>query len=141
MNTLTRTSAHPAPLPSLLVECAFFMRRSRSLASMLPAFLMSGIASLALSLVLHLPGTGFSEHLASGWLESWLTAWPIAFPVAYVGALLLRKMKAATKSSSVSRTVAGLGWSDFAEVSQQVTAAHCLTVLRGVKATPSYRVS
>lgn len=137
MNTLTRSAAQRDQLPSLLVECAFFMRRSRSVASMLPAFLISGMASLVMSLVLHAAGTGGNEHLVTGWVEGWLTAWPIAFPLFYVAALCLRKVSSLFKKRA--RAVDGLGFADVVKVSSEVTKAHRLHVLRGLHAGVPYR--
>ena len=137
MNTLTRSAAQRDQLPSLLVECAFFMRRSRSVASMLPAFLISGMASLVMSLVLHAAGTGGNEHLVTGWVEGWLTAWPIAFPLFYVAALCFRK--ATLLLNRRVRPAGGLGFADVVEVSGEVTKAHRLHVLRGLHAGDPYR--
>ncbi|KRB94179.1 DUF2798 domain-containing protein [Noviherbaspirillum sp. Root189] len=137
MNALTRSTAQHDQLPSLLVECAFFMRRSRSVASMLPAFLISGMASLVTSLVLHAAGTGGNEHLVTGWVEGWLTAWPIAFPLTYGVALSLRKMTSLLKKRS--RPAGGLGFADVVDVSSGVTKAHRLHVLRGLRAGDPYR--
>lgn len=136
MNTLTTSTAQHGQLPSLLVECAFFMRRSRSVASMLPAFLISGIASLVMSLVLHAAGTGDNEHLVTGWVEGWLTAWPIAFPLFYVAALCLRKVTSLLNKRM--RPVGGLGFADVVEVSDEVTKVHRLHVLRGLHAGDPY---
>ncbi|MFC7515195.1 DUF2798 domain-containing protein [Herbaspirillum sp. GCM10030257] len=137
MNALTRSTAQRDQLPSLLVECAFFVRRSRSVASMLPAFLISGMVSLVMSLVLHAAGAGGNEHLVTGWVEGWLTAWPIAFPLTYVVALSLRKMTSLMKKGS--QPAGGLGFADVIEVSNGVTKAHRLHVLRGLRACDPYR--
>lgn len=137
MNALTRSTAQHDQLPSLLVECAFFMRRSRSVASMLPAFLISGMASLVMSLVLHAAGTGGNEHLVTGWVEGWLTAWPIAFPLTYVVALSLRKVTSLLKKRP--RLAGGLGFADVVDVSGEVTKAHRLHVLRGLRTGDTYR--
>ena len=136
MNALTRSTAQRDQLPSLLVECAFFMRRSRSVASMLPAFLISGMASLVMSLVLHAAGTGSTEHLVTGWIEGWLTAWPIAFPLTYVAALSMKKVTSLLNKRS--KPAAGLGFADVVEVSSEVTKAHRLHVLRGLRASDTY---
>ena len=93
------TLAHPtfsAPLALLLQR----VRRSRSLASMLPALLISGVMTFVVTAVMHFMWDGISGH----WLESWLTAWPIAFPVAYVAGPLLTRM-AAVISAPAMRAV------------------------------------
>lgn len=136
MNALTKSTVQRDQLPSLLVECAFFMRRSRSVASMLPAFLISGMASLLMSLVLHAAGTGGNEHLVTGWVEGWLTSWPIAFPLTYGAALCLRKASSLRKMRA--QPADGLGFADAIAVSSKVTKAHRLHVLRGVRPGNSY---
>lgn len=57
---------------------------SRSLASMLPALLTSGVITLVAAAVMRLMWTGLNGEFFGAWMEAWLTTWPIAFPVAYL---------------------------------------------------------
>ncbi|HYD96960.1 MAG TPA: DUF2798 domain-containing protein [Noviherbaspirillum sp.] len=125
MTTLAYRSG-PAPLTFLVQR----VRRSRSLASMLPALLSSGVMTFVITGVMHLMWSGIDGR----WIESWLTAWPIAFPVAYVVGPLVSRLSAAT-SAPAARTssTGGLAFADIADVSQRVTARHGYPVLRGLK--------
>jgi len=62
---------------------------SRSLASMLPSFLSTGLITLVVSALLRLIWIGFNNDFFSAWMEAWLTTWPIAFPLVYVSKPLL----------------------------------------------------
>jgi len=125
------TLAHPiisAPLAQLLDR----VRRSRSLASMLPALLLSGVMTFVITAVMHAMWTGISGH----WLESWLTAWPIAFPVAYIAGPLLTRMSAVISAPAMRAAEArqpGLAFGDIADASRSVTKRHGFAVLRGLK--------
>lgn len=68
-----------------------YLRRSRALASLLPALLASGAFTLAATPMLRGMHAGVSLVFASGWLETWLTCWAFAYPAAYLAALLLRR--------------------------------------------------
>ncbi len=128
MNTL--------PLPSLRV-----MRRSRSLASMLPAVLLSGVVTLVVTAVMHLMWSGLTAHFPGLWLESWLIAWPIAFPVTYLAAPLFVKL-ASSLSAPAARTTPdtpGIAFNDIAAASERATAAHRLTVRRNLKDANDFR--
>jgi hypothetical protein len=57
---------------------------SKSLASMLPTILTSGVITLAITAVLRLVWVGFNNDFFAAWMEAWLTTWPIAFPLAYL---------------------------------------------------------
>jgi len=139
MHTLPRSvrqSGTPAELPRLLTECALFVRHSRSLASMMPALLLSGAVSLLVSVLLH----GLSLHVADvalhGRLEAWLTLWPLLFPLAYLASLAVRKARRLAAARAQRKP--GLSYGDIADVGAQIDAAHRLTVLRGLKPGNQY---
>jgi hypothetical protein len=67
-----------------------YLRRSRALASLLPALLASGVLTLAATAILRETHPGFSLLFGSGWLETWLTCWAFAYPATYLAASLLR---------------------------------------------------
>lgn len=134
MNTLSRSSA----FPSLLVGGAAFLRRSRSLASMLPALLWSGLATLYVTALMHLPAFGANAGFLRLWMESWLTAWPLTFPIVYiVGSLLLKLVASLTKSGTAD--MSGLCFNDAAEASDRVTARRGLVVTRHLKPNDDFR--
>ena len=128
MNTLAR---HQLP-PSLLAECAWFVRRSRSLASMLPALLASGLVTLVYTWIAHpLRGTD-AEGFTRVFMENWLVAWPIAFPIAYLlgSALLKASAWLSVRTKRRAAHVPGLAIGDVTAVSARVTTNHGRTVLR-----------
>lgn len=129
--------SHSTPLPSLLLECASFVRRSRSIASMLPALVLSGLATLLVTALMHAPGSGPSARFGGAWMESWLIAWPIAFPIVYVLGSALLKLAASWSAPAARR--AGLGFGDVADVSARVTANNGYTVLRKLKVKDDFR--
>ena len=137
------TLARHRPLPSLLVECAWFVRRSRSLASMLPALLASGVVTLVYAWITHPlrgnDGAGFMRVF----LENWLTAWPITFPIAYLLGSALLKLAASLNARSAAKVVrapaSGLAFRDVAAISARVTANHGCTVLRNLKPAHEFR--
>lgn len=139
MYTLSRSaSSSTAPAaaesPRLLIECAQFVRHSRSLASMMPALLFSGAASLLVSVLLHglvIGAVGVELH---GWLESWLTLWPLLFPLVYLASLLARKIRGLTAARMDWQQ--GLGYGDIAAVTEQINAGR--GVLRGLRPRHDY---
>ncbi|WP_052452485.1 DUF2798 domain-containing protein [Noviherbaspirillum autotrophicum] len=82
MTTLLQVSVAPTQL----------LRRSRALASMLPALLLSGAVMLVTSAVLRLMWIGAGNDFFGDWMEAWLTSWPIAFPLTYVLGPVMRKL-------------------------------------------------
>lgn len=70
------------------------LRKSRSLASMLPSFMLSAVVTLTLTALMRLMWLGVDRHFFSAWMESWLTLWPIAFPIMYLLGSPLRKLAA-----------------------------------------------
>jgi len=70
------------------------LRKSRSLASMLPSFVLSGVVTLGLTAFTRLMWLGANGHFFGAWMESWLILWPIAFPIMYLLSLPLSKLAA-----------------------------------------------
>ncbi len=65
---------------------------SKSLASMLPTLLTSGVITLAITAILRLVWLGFGNDFFAAWMEAWLTTWPIAFPLAYMSKPLIYRL-------------------------------------------------
>lgn len=62
------------------------LRRSRALASLLPALLISGAVTLVLTALMpekHAAGSFVMGGFSGSWVETWLTSWSFAFPLAY----------------------------------------------------------
>jgi hypothetical protein len=118
-----------------------FVRRSRSLASMLPALLLSGVMTLVVTAVMLLLWNGWAEHFGRMWMESWLIAWPIAFPVTYLAVPLLLKLAVAMTAPAAQGMThtQGMAFSDIGKVSERVTAAYGFTVLRDLKLKDDFR--
>lgn len=136
MHPAISTRAYPQPASAgLLVQAAYRVRRSRSLASMLPAILSSGVMTLVITAVMHLMWAGFTEGFAGRWMESWLTAWPIAFPFAYlvVPALVKFVARVAAPAAQADAIRPGLGFDDIQSVSTRVTSQNGFSVLRNLK--------
>jgi len=139
MNMLSRSvrqSEAPAELPRLLVECALFVRHSRSLASMMPALLFSGAVSLLVSVVLHGLALDVADVELHGWLEAWLTLWPLLFPLAYLGSLAARKAR--RLATARMKRQPGLSYRDIIAAGDRVDAGHRLAALRGLKPRSEY---
>ncbi|MGH8806912.1 MAG: DUF2798 domain-containing protein [Noviherbaspirillum sp.] len=145
------TLSHSNPASNPLAECLHFVRRSRSLASMLPALLLSSVMTLVVTMVMHLlwygwathgwAAQGLSEHFVRMWMESWLISWSIAFPVTYLAGPLLLKLAASVLAprAPVAPRVAGIAFNDIAGASERVTAANGFTVLRNLKVKDDFR--
>lgn len=121
--------------PALPGDMLYRLRRSKSIASMLPFLLLSGVITLVMTAVMHLMWTGLSEGFLGVWMESWLTAWPIAFPIAYLVSPALLKFAAyiSAPASRAEPRLPGLAFGDIRSASASVTATHGLTVLRNLK--------
>lgn len=111
------------------------LRRSRSLASMLPAFVVSGVITCVMAAIMRLL-TDMGPHSLEGffgdWIEAWLTSWPIAFPITYLMGPALVRMSmrwAAPAAIPAPRYPSGLGLSDAKHASDKVTTRNRLTVL------------
>ncbi|HEV2610444.1 MAG TPA: DUF2798 domain-containing protein [Noviherbaspirillum sp.] len=107
------------------------LRRSRSLASMLPSLLFTGALTLIMTAVMQLVWEGLTADFFSVWMTTWLTAWPIAFPVAYlIGPATSRfaariTAPARTRKPQVRQPV-GLWFDDIADASARATAKNGL---------------
>ncbi|OWW22113.1 DUF2798 domain-containing protein [Noviherbaspirillum denitrificans] len=132
----TRSYASRLPADGVFSSVVLRLRRSRSLASMLPALLFSGLMTMVVTAVMHVTADGSLNH----WLESWLTAWPIAFPVAYLAGPVVLKLSAAISAPArMQAREPGLAFGDIADASRRVTRRNGRVVLRGLK--PAYDVS
>ena len=121
------SARYPRPLPNILAECAWFVRCSRSLSSLLPAFLVSGLMALLISAITLISLDLHGADFISAWLESWLVAWPIAFPVAWLAV----PRRAATGAKTAASH--GMGVASIESVSRRVTERQGRTVLRGLQ--------
>ncbi len=127
--------------PSLLDQAASFVRRSRSLASMLPSLVLSGLITLVITAVMQAMGPGAAEGFFGAWMESWLIAWPIAFPVTYLAGPALFRLAARAPAAAVPmpvRRTPGLAFNDILDASQRVTERNGLSALRGLKPNPDF---
>ena len=112
---------------------------SKSLASMLPTILTTGVITLVVTATMRLIWAGFNNDFFAAWMEAWLTTWPIAFPIAYMTKPLVNRL-----ARSVSKSVAvsvqprrpGLTVADVMSASEQATRARGLRVRESV--TPRY---
>lgn len=77
-------SSRPSAGRGILHAAMYRLRSSRSIASMLPSLLLSGVIMLVMTAVMHLMWKGATGGFFGAWMESWLITWPIAFPVTYV---------------------------------------------------------
>lgn len=135
------TTFAPPAAPGKFDAVVYAVRRSRSMASMLPSLLLSGVITLAVSAVLHLTWSGAHRGFAGAWMESWLVTWPIAFPLIYLLGSVLPKL--ATVISAPARReetgTGGLALCDITQASAGVTAKNGFTVLRKLKPAHDYR--
>ncbi|MDO8652520.1 MAG: DUF2798 domain-containing protein [Undibacterium sp.] len=65
---------------------------SKSLASMLPTILTTGVITLVITAIMRLVWVGFNNDFFGAWMEAWLTTWPIAFPLAYMSKPLIKQV-------------------------------------------------
>ncbi|HJV76644.1 MAG TPA: DUF2798 domain-containing protein [Noviherbaspirillum sp.] len=121
--------------PVMPGQVLYHLRRSRSLASMLPFLFLSGVITLVMTAVMRLMWTGWTDGFVNVWMESWLTAWPIAFPIAYLVSPPLLKLAAyiSAPAARPAPRVRGLAFGDIESASARVTANNDLTVLRNLK--------
>lgn len=106
---------------------------------MMPALLLSGTASLLVSVLLHglsLDVAGVADVALHGWLEAWLTLWPLLFPLVYLVNVAARKVRRLAAAPMTRQP--GLGFADIAAVSEQVDAGQGFAVLRGLKPRSDY---
>lgn len=102
---------------------------SKSLASMLPTILSTGVITLVLTGVLRLLWAGMSNDFFSAWMEAWFTTWPIAFPIAYLSKPLIRKLSLSlTQSQTVKNS--SLSLVQITSASDDATKSNHLKVQR-----------
>ena len=133
--SLPQASRRETATLSLPGDVLYRLRRSKSIASMLPFLLLSGVITLVMTAVMHLMWSGWNDGFFGVWMESWLTAWPIAFPVAYLVSPALLKLAACISAPAVRAEprLPGLAFGDINAVSANATANNGLTVLRNLK--------
>ena len=106
---------------------------SKSLASMLPMFLTTGVITLVICAVTRLLWLGLSNNFFGAWMEAWLTTWPIAFPLAYMGMPLVKRLTnylaAPAKRPEPSKT-SGLSLSQIEKVASNATLKNHLHTQR-----------
>ncbi|HYD58864.1 MAG TPA: DUF2798 domain-containing protein [Noviherbaspirillum sp.] len=130
----SRAAARREPAQGPIGNVVLRLRRSRALASMLPALLFSGLMTLVVTAVMHAMWSASAESFFGQWMESWLTAWPIAFPIAYVTGPALQMLAAAISAPAhVQVREPGLVFGDIADASRRVTRRNGFSVLRGLK--------
>jgi hypothetical protein len=130
----SRAAAYRQPAHGLIGNTVLRLRRSRALASMLPALLFSGLMTLVVTAVMHAMSGTFADGFFGRWMESWLTAWPFAFPVAYLAGPALQRLAAAISAPArVQVHEPGLAFGDIADASRRVTRRNGFSVLRGLK--------
>jgi len=133
-NLPSRAYAYRQPAEGVFAQAVLRLRRSRSLASMLPALLFSGLMTLVVTAVMHATSGAVADGFLGRWMESWLTAWPIAFPVAYLTGPALQRLAAAISAPArMQAREPGLAFGDIADASRRVTRRHGYAVLRGLK--------
>lgn len=103
---------------------------SKSLASMLPTILTTGLVSLVATAVLRLMWMGWGHDFVGAWMEAWLTVWPIAFPAAYISKPLINKLTRRLSKPVV--TEQALGINAIMQASEQATAESGLTRKRSL---------
>lgn len=106
------------------------LRQSKSLASMLPAILSSGLITLMLAAAMHLMSDGLSNVFFASWMETWLTTWPIAFPLFYLLITPLNKLAARISAPADAAQPAGLSVGEIAGASERATGKNGLEVRR-----------
>ncbi|MFZ6655106.1 DUF2798 domain-containing protein [Undibacterium sp. TJN19] len=131
--TGARTEVVHAPRSATVSRQPRSVAGSRSLASMLPTILTTGVISLVATAVLRLLWMGFNNDFFGAWMEAWLTVWPIAFPVAYISKPLVdqltRKLSKPLASAN-GHAGSGLNVADVMHANEQAT------LKSGLKRTP-----
>jgi hypothetical protein len=126
---MTASSSLPRAVKTSLADVAQTLRRSQSLASMLPSLLLAGVITLLMSAVMRLLWAGPGHHFFGAWMETWLTTWPIAFPATYLlGAHVVRL--AARISAPAAFEPAGLALRDIEDASANATGKNDLKLRR-----------
>ncbi|MFZ6816233.1 DUF2798 domain-containing protein [Undibacterium sp. Rencai35W] len=107
---------------------------SKSLASMLPTILTTGVITLVATAVMRLLWLGFNNDFFGAWMEAWLTTWPIAFPVAYmvkpVVYRLSRGVSQVAEPEILTTSPKGLSLQDVQFASQHANQAAPLKLLQ-----------
>lgn len=113
---------------------------SKSLASMLPTILTTGVITLVVTAMMRLVWVGMNNDFFAAWMEAWLTTWPIAFPVAYMSKPVVNRLARSLSKPVVVAEPArrpGLTVSDVLSASAQATGRSHLRV--NSARTPLYK--
>ncbi|MFZ6751124.1 DUF2798 domain-containing protein [Undibacterium sp. Ren11W] len=102
---------------------------SKSLASMLPTILTTGVITLVVTGVLRLLWAGMSNDFFSAWMEAWFTTWPIAFPIAYLSKPVIRKISQSLTSRPLAENTS-LSLVNIESASDDATKSNRLKVQR-----------
>ncbi|MFZ6673308.1 DUF2798 domain-containing protein [Undibacterium sp. Xuan67W] len=107
---------------------------SKSLASMLPTILTTGVITLVATAVMRLLWLGFNNDFFGAWMEAWLTTWPIAFPIAYMLKPAVYRLSHGVTQVSEPRfdviQAKGLSLNDVQSASQRATQTAPLKLLQ-----------
>jgi hypothetical protein len=107
---------------------------SKSLASMLPTLLTTGVITLVISAVMRLLWLGYSNDFYAAWMEAWLTTWPIAFPLAYLSRPFVRRLSnylaTPVDNTPSTKKISGLSLSQIEQVASNATAKNQLQTRR-----------
>ncbi|MFZ6723199.1 DUF2798 domain-containing protein [Undibacterium sp. Ji49W] len=97
---------------------------SKSLASMLPTILTTGVVTLVASAAMRLLWIGYGNDFFAAWMEAWLTIWPIAFPVAYLSKPLVNQLARSLSKPLPAADLpqAGLSVNTIMQVSDRASA-------------------
>ncbi|MBC3920802.1 DUF2798 domain-containing protein [Undibacterium sp. CY18W] len=97
---------------------------SKSLASMLPTILTTGVVTLVASAAMRLLWIGYGNDFFAAWMEAWLTIWPIAFPVAYLSKPLVNQLARSLSKPlpTADMSQAGLNVNAVMQASDRATA-------------------
>lgn len=128
MNAVTQTNFQTLAYPQR--ELA----GSKSLASMLPMLITTGVITLVISAVTRLLWLGFSYDFFGAWMEAWLTTWPIAFPLAYLGVPFVKRLTnfllTPTLTTTAPTKTSGLAISQIEKVASNATVKNHLHLRR-----------
>jgi hypothetical protein len=102
---------------------------SKSLASMLPTIITTGVITLVITGIMRLVWVGFSNDFFPAWMEAWFTTWPIAFPIAYLSKPIVKQLSNSL-SQSVPAEHPALSLSQIRNASAEATKSNSLRVQR-----------
>lgn len=107
--------------------------RLKSLTSMWPSLIVTGLATFVAGAVMQLWWQGWNAHFLVSWMQAWLVSWPIAFPLAYMTQPFWSKIArsgAVAQQSTPAISISGLEWSDIRSVSNTTERRFDLKICR-----------